>query len=85
MMRWSFFLYIAVLLAVATSVIASDGEIIGDSFVDENTRDEIRNDLDYETFSPIIEEEINNLGESTSVRLNDAYLESILLRAIDDA
>jgi hypothetical protein len=69
-MRWSFFLYIAVLLAVALSVIANEGEIVGDSFVDENTQ-EIRYDLESEIIPPAIEQEINNFGEAASVRSID--------------
>ena len=67
-MRWSFFLYIAVLLFAATSVIATVDEIFGDIFDDENRHDETRHDLENETTSPTIEEQINNLGETTSVR-----------------
>lgn len=67
-MRWSFFLYIAVLLVAVTNVFANDGDDNGDFFVDENAQDEIRYDLENETFSPNIQEEINNIGEFTSVR-----------------
>ena len=73
-MRWSFFLYIAVLLAVALSVIANEGEIVGDSFVDENTQEEIRYDLESEIIPPAIEHEINNFGEAASVRSIDNLL-----------
>lgn len=74
-MRWSFFLYIAVLLAAALSVIANEGEIVGDSFVDENTQEEIRYDLESEIISPDIEQEINNFGEAASVRSIDNLLQ----------
>ena len=70
-MRWLFFLYIAVLLVAATNVFANDGDNSGDFFVDENAQDEIRYDLENETFSPNIQEEINNIGEFTSVRQSD--------------